>query len=80
MSAVAEKPRDLDADLAICEAATPDLLSNNEVFLNSYLKVAYNAWPYVIRRAMEAEQEIDRLRNELNILQEQQQRAGGCWD
>jgi hypothetical protein len=37
---------------------------------------ARDGWPYAIRRALEAEAEIDRLRNELNILQEQLEVCG----
>ncbi|WP_025848724.1 hypothetical protein [Paenibacillus ehimensis] len=41
---------------------------------------AREGWAYAIRRAQEAEAEVDRLRNELNILQEQLQQSGRCWD
>lgn len=41
--------------------------SNNAHFIAE----AREGWPYAIRRALEAEAEIDRLRNELNILQQQ---------
>jgi hypothetical protein len=36
-----------------------------------FIAEAREGWPYAIRRALEAEAEVDRLRNELNILQEQ---------
>ena len=85
---IARKARDLEADLAICEAATPGPWTFDRVsvkreeyaILLSYLSTrddlrfvaeAREGWPYAIRRAMEAEKEIDRLRNEISILQEQ---------
>lgn len=36
-----------------------------------FISEAREGWPYAIRRAQDAERENDRLRNELNILQEQ---------
>jgi len=93
--------RDLEADLAICEAAPPGpWIANTDPRFHDnlvwgpkgpgwgtvaeatrYLKEkreiakfiaeAREGWPYAIRRALEAEAEVDRLRNELNILQEQ---------
>ena len=88
---IAEKARDLEADLAICEAATPGpyrikpcecgcgrvLLSitlTDGRFLPEdarFIAEAREGWPYAIRRALAAEAEVDRLRNELSILQEQ---------
>ena len=85
---IARKSRDLEADLAICEAATPgpwtfDRISikrEEYALLLSYLSTqddlrfvaeAREGWPYAIRRALEAEAEVDRLRNEIQILQEQ---------
>ena len=91
---IAEKARDLEADLAICEAATPGPWeiwrcgcghpACNQYFINvtrsdgrldpqdaKFIAEAREGWPYAIRRALEAEAEVDRLRNELNILQEQ---------
>lgn len=96
--------RDLEADLAICEAATPGpwrwkegyglermkLVGEFEI-MNfgvggtydqvagmepdeddaQFIAEAREGWPYAIRRAMAAEAEVDRLRNELNILHEQ---------
>ncbi|MFB0845738.1 hypothetical protein [Paenibacillus oleatilyticus] len=41
---------------------------------------AREGWTHAIRRALEAEAEVDRLRNELNILQEQLEQSGRCWD
>jgi len=41
---------------------------------------ARQGWPYAIQRAMEAESEVDRLRNELQIYQEQLNSRRGCWD
>ncbi len=36
-----------------------------------FIAEAREGWPYAIRRALEAEAEIDRLRNEIAILREQ---------
>jgi len=81
--------RDLEADLAICEAATPGpwIIEGSNVICRGYtlMIVAYagsqndisfiaearEGWPYAIRRAMAAEAEIDRLRDEIRMLQEQ---------
>ena len=102
---IAEKARDLEADLAICEAATPGpwKVDKSLIEIDGYtLFISYCAtprdlrfaaearegWPYAIRRAMAAEArvaeleaelersetQIDRLRNEINILQEQLER------
>lgn len=98
--------RDLEKDLAICEAATTGpWLPNRDPRSSDYIiwgpkgpgygaiaeaKIyqeqwrdnvrfiaeARTGWPYAIRRALEAEAEIDRLRNEMNILQEQLQQSG----
>jgi len=88
---IARKARDLEADLAICEAATsgPYFIRPCECGCNSvtmsitltdgrflpedarFIAEAREGWPYAIRRALVAEAEVDRLRNELNILQEQ---------
>ncbi|MFX3633743.1 MAG: hypothetical protein ACE3L7_25660 [Candidatus Pristimantibacillus sp.] len=66
--------RDLEADLVICEAAVSD-----PVNIPTFIRQACTGWPYAIKRAMDAEKEIDSLRNELSILQEQRQ-GRGCWD
>lgn len=87
--------RNLEKDLAICEAATPGPYTIepcgcghsacNFVFIHKinysdgrllpedarFIAEARIGWPYAIRRALAAEAEVDRLRNELNILQEQ---------
>lgn len=105
--------RDLEKDLAICEAATPGpwkiddgdseaigifdsngnpicYFSGNPergVGLHGRIVDKANArfaaearvgWPYAIRYAMSLEREVDRLQNELHILQEQleQRRCG----
>lgn len=94
---IAEKARDLEADLAICEAATPGpwavcgrYVVRDKYELGNYRQAVFKAehipkieadmrfavearegWPYAIRRALAAEAEIDRLRNEIQILQEQ---------
>lgn len=62
--------RDLEADLSFIKYEW----SNEEQFAAR----AIVGWPYAIKRAMEAENEIDRLRNELNIYIEQKGRR--CWD
>jgi hypothetical protein len=36
----------------------------------TFITEARVGWPYAIQRALEAEREIDQLRNELSILQE----------
>lgn len=89
-----DQARDLEADLAICEAATPGPYQMtpcgcghqacNQFFISVthsdgrldpddayFIVEAREGWAYAIRRAMEAEDKIDRLRNELNILQQQ---------
>lgn len=43
-------------------------LTNEDV---KFFTEARTGWPYAIRRALAAEAEIDRLQNELAILQEQ---------
>jgi hypothetical protein len=58
--------RDLDVDLMVCQYA------NNEDFIAR----ARTGWPETIRELKKAESEIDRLHNELNILQEQLNRRG----
>lgn len=90
--------RDLEADLAICEAATQGpwiVMADGSIAtektdregwhdsiihprsprpgsnVTNFIAAARTGWPYAIRRALTAEAEIDRLRNELNILQEQ---------
>ena len=95
MSNITTPARDLEADLAICEAATPgpwtfDRISikrEEYALLLSYLSTqddlrfvaeAREGWPYAIRRALAAEAEIDRLRNEIQILQEQLEQRGVC--
>lgn len=95
------RARDLEADLAICEAATPEKWVTRPCgcgdcdlhFLNvahsegrlepqdaRFIANAREGWPYAIRRAMEAEEQVDRLRDELNILQEQWNERGGRFD
>ncbi|GIQ63598.1 hypothetical protein PACILC2_21660 [Paenibacillus cisolokensis] len=67
MPATKNRARDLEFDLSICERwdlGNPDIT-------NEFVRQALEGWPYAIRRALAAEAEIDRLRNELNILQQQ---------
>ena len=83
-AATKAQARDLEADLAICEAATPgpwdaDLLYGlfHAAFGQAlradceFAAEARQGWAYAIRRALDAETEVDKLRNELNILQQQ---------
>ncbi|MFC5468440.1 hypothetical protein ACFPPD_06885 [Cohnella suwonensis] len=108
MSATAQATaRDLDADLAICEAATPgpwivavsihvvrDFWENdgsrqvvftaaNDIEADArFTAEARQGWPYAIRRAQEAEERMDKLKEEIRILQDSlngRQRRG-CWD
>lgn len=60
--------RDLEADLAICEAATSGPWENEANI--RFAAEAREGWPYAIRRALAAEEEIDRLRNEISMLYE----------
>lgn len=69
--------RDLEADLAICERWD----FGNPYTDNQFIREALEGWPYAIRRALAAETEIDRLRDEIRMLQEQlEQRRRGCPD
>lgn len=102
MTAVTEKVRDFEADLAICEAATPGPYAIvrcqcgspvcNQFFISitgtegrlslkdaTFIAEARSGWPYAIRRALEAEARVDKLENELRMLQEQMH-SGRCWD
>jgi hypothetical protein len=90
MTAIAPA-RDLEADLAICEAATPgpwvqvlvDTVvqdfwapdgSRKVIFTKSepedlqFAASAREGWPYAIRRAMEAEKKVAKLETELERL------------
>lgn len=82
--------RDLDKDLEICDAVArsgcpncedgPDMHGGcsicGKISEWVFAQEARTGWPYAIRRAMEAEAEVDRLRNELEILQEQLEQRG----
>lgn len=86
--------RDLEEDLAICEAAQPgpwtthngDIKAPNGYTMyigyaadrrdSAFVAAARTGWPETIRYAMKLEDEVDRLRNELNILQEQLEQRG----
>jgi len=78
--------RDLDADLALCEAATWEtwdkLIWHIPAADFHFTAESRQGWPYAIRRAQEAEREVDRLRNEIGMLQEQlsQHHRSGCYD
>ncbi|TFE30809.1 hypothetical protein [Cohnella luojiensis] len=107
-TAIKPEARDLDADLAICEAATrgPWMWTWNGLCLSpegavdsgdyvawlqhsegpndedrKFIADARAGWPYAIRRSQEAEQENDKLRDEINLLQEQlKQHRSHCFD
>jgi len=64
---IAGKARDLEFDLSICERWD----FGNPYIANEFIRQAREGWPYAIQRALAAEAEIDRLRNEIQILQEQ---------
>lgn len=100
--------RDLEKDLAICEAASPGPWKLNdsphyehniiwgfkgpghgaiaEVAFDyprkprindaCFIAEARTGWPETIKYAMGLEKEIDRLHNELNIMQEQLEQRG----
>lgn len=108
--------RDLEADLAICEAATPgpwkqficpvsDAMKDHPYHHGvsstrstlvmavtgpygdtqsaqdaAFIAAAREGWPYTIRRALEAEDVIDRLRNELQMCHEREMFRGGAYD
>lgn len=106
MPAAVGQARDLDADLAICEAATPGPLVICEKYIvqdrydkddyrqaifkplhlpmisadMKFAAAAREGWPVAIRRALEAEAKIDRLENELRMLQDVHNRNRRCWD
>ncbi|CAM4182839.1 hypothetical protein L1N85_11250 [Paenibacillus alkaliterrae] len=76
----ATQARDLESDLEYVDSCSTLFLAAGYHFsFPGFIKNALIGWPYAIKRAMEAEKEVDRLRNELNILQEQK-RGRGCWD
>ncbi|MBO8164677.1 MAG: hypothetical protein H0Z34_13330 [Brevibacillus sp.] len=76
--------RDLEKDLVICQSFVTRVERSTSYKEKisagiSFACEARSGWPETIRYAMSLEQEIDRLRNELNILQEQlQQRRCGA--
>lgn len=57
--------RDLEADLAICEAA-----EKGDAVSLGFVIDAPAGWAYAIRRALEAEAEVDKLRNEISQIYE----------
>ena len=91
MSNITTPARDLEVDLAICEAATPgpwmdhkehdlwrEVRANHSMIADCltdsdarFIAEAREGWPYAIRRALGAEAEVDRLRDEIRMLQEQ---------
>ena len=97
MTQNSKQTRDLEADLAICEAATPGPweckygqtahhIRNLELKVSvalaargtnaHFITEAREGWPYAIRRAMVAEAEVDRLRDEIRMLQKQLEQRG----
>jgi hypothetical protein len=70
--------RDLEADLAYVNSFTQGDDRKSTSATMQFVGSAVTGWPYAIKRAEEAEKEVDRLRNELNMYQEQESRR--CWD
>jgi hypothetical protein len=68
-----DQARDLDDDIEFIEL-------NYHAAPGAFYREAAKGWPYAIKRALEAEKEVDRLRNELSIMQDANQRIRGCWD
>lgn len=70
-------PRDLEAELQLCNTVKPSLTQLTSVAvvcssnISAFLTAASASWPETIQYAMKLEDEVDRLHNELNILQEQ---------
>lgn len=67
--------RDLEKDLALIEHFSTIELGIPEAG-NKFIAAAREGWPYAIRYALKLEKEIDRLRNEIDILQEQLEQRG----
>lgn len=59
--------RDLEADLVLCETVAQVV---------KFVAEAPAGWSYAINRALEAESEVDRLRHEIDILQDQLNQRG----
>lgn len=68
-------PFDLEADLQLATNVDTSFQTHLD-----FIKAAYERWPETIRYAMKLEEENDRLRNELNILQEQLGERGVKFD
>ena len=83
-TATANTARDLDADLNAIQMAKAEFgVGGEPALINviTFTGFALIAWPYAIRRAQEAERENDKLREEINMLQEQlQQHRSPCYD
>lgn len=108
-AALKDKVRDLDADLAICEAAEPgpwrvegkevhSMYEDKDGFVMQICKAvpcemmplnlrfiaeAREGWPQAIARAMYAEAQLDRARDELRMVQDELNRLqsrGRCID
>jgi len=94
MTQNSKQTRDLEADLAICEAATPGpwIIESSNVICRGYtlMIVAYagsqndisfvaearEGWPYAIRRVMELEKELERVRNERDFWERNEYTLG----
>lgn len=75
MAAQLEQVRDLEADLAICEAA-----SHSHVRFTKFVVEARVGWPHAIRRAIAAEERADKLQEEIRLLHDAMHGRGIPWD
>lgn len=84
MASSTDNPRDLDADLALCEdVAGVELQSINAVGkMLRFAREAVKGWPAALRHTREVEDENDKLREENAMLQEQlqQHHRSHCYD
>lgn len=65
-------PLNLEDALVLCKGVEYSDLDS----VATFLAAARTGWPQTIRELQAAEKEIDRLHNELNILQEQMNQRG----
>lgn len=87
MSTTLMQARDLEADLAICEAASPGPWIIDPIKVVGFIAEARQGWPYAIRQALSQREEIarledkiDRLVDELRMERDRQQYRSGCYD